>query len=491
MGMGNSDARPAYEFVDMNTAGPGAVVTAFAKQVIAPRRGPHHRAGGGGHRGSAGSDTPGALLTGCAAGRERRSPMRWRCGWRGASRAPPVGRCARACSDLWRHGCDDAALDRRGHGRTRGGVAAVARWTAADQRGRTLGQFHRGDAVDGGAGLPARFACLEIGSSAGINLMLDRYAMIWAGCGSGRKNRGDALRARVARRAAARSGISPSPLPRAAMSRRSILLIRRRRLGSRPISGPNTRCGSSEWTPQSARQGSASPIWSKATAADFVEAELAKPQEPGTTRLLMHSIVWQYVPADQQARVTAAMEAAGARATADRPLAWVMVEADRTVHRHKLTVRYWPGRSGGGATGMVAPARCGCGVAGRLTRQKRLHRRIHRLWRFPRDEMPAIGNAHDGERVDDVFQPIKVAQAAVRDRRAPRSPASGWSIWATAAAYSLQGPQTAHPSGHVIGLARYQLSIPNAASRFCQSSQQRRPLFRLHRGSSGVSPFEP
>ncbi len=78
-------------------------------------------------------------------------------------------------------------------------------------------------------------------------------------------------------------------------------------------------------------------------AADLAEAELEKPQKPGTTRMLMHSIVWQYVPADQQARVTAAMEAAGAKATPDRPLAWVMVEADRTVHRHKLTVRHWPG----------------------------------------------------------------------------------------------------------------------------------------------------
>ena len=78
-------------------------------------------------------------------------------------------------------------------------------------------------------------------------------------------------------------------------------------------------------------------------AADFVEAELAKPQEPGTTRMLMHSIVWQYVPADQRARVTAAMQAAGARASADAPLAWIMVEADRSVHRHKLAVRYWPG----------------------------------------------------------------------------------------------------------------------------------------------------
>lgn len=60
----------------------------------------------------------------------------------------------------------------------------------------------------------------------------------------------------------------------------------------------------------------------------------------------MHSIVWQYVPEDQQGRVRAAMEAAGTNATADTPLAWVSVEADRTVHRHMLKVRYWPGGEG-------------------------------------------------------------------------------------------------------------------------------------------------
>ena len=78
-------------------------------------------------------------------------------------------------------------------------------------------------------------------------------------------------------------------------------------------------------------------------AADFVEQALTGPQEAGTTRVLMHSIVWQYVPADQQARVSAAMAAAGARATAQRPLAWIALEANRTVHHHELTVRYWPG----------------------------------------------------------------------------------------------------------------------------------------------------
>jgi hypothetical protein len=37
------------------------------------------------------------------------------------------------------------------------------------------------------------------------------------------------------------------------------------------------------------------------------------------------------------------MEAAGAKATAERPLAWITLEANRTVHHHELTVRFWPG----------------------------------------------------------------------------------------------------------------------------------------------------
>jgi hypothetical protein len=67
----------------------------------------------------------------------------------------------------------------------------------------------------------------------------------------------------------------------------------------------------------------------------------------------MHSIVWQYVPEDQQARVTAAMEAAGALATAERPLAWIALEANRVLHIHEMVVRFWPG---GGAGEVVTRA---------------------------------------------------------------------------------------------------------------------------------------
>jgi hypothetical protein len=37
------------------------------------------------------------------------------------------------------------------------------------------------------------------------------------------------------------------------------------------------------------------------------------------------------------------MEEAGARASAQRPLAWIMLEANRETFQHELTVRYWPG----------------------------------------------------------------------------------------------------------------------------------------------------
>ncbi|MBB4611990.1 DUF2332 domain-containing protein [Novosphingobium taihuense] len=78
-------------------------------------------------------------------------------------------------------------------------------------------------------------------------------------------------------------------------------------------------------------------------AGDFVSAVLAAPQEEDTTRVFFHSIVWQYLPSETRARIEAAMGEAGARADAARRLAWVMLETNRQTFRHELTVRYWPG----------------------------------------------------------------------------------------------------------------------------------------------------
>ncbi|MBA4164519.1 MAG: DUF2332 domain-containing protein [Erythrobacter sp.] len=78
-------------------------------------------------------------------------------------------------------------------------------------------------------------------------------------------------------------------------------------------------------------------------AGDFVEDRLARDQATGVTRVFFHSIVWQYLPGETQARITAAIEAAGARASQEKPLAWIRLETNPQTFRHELRVRYWPG----------------------------------------------------------------------------------------------------------------------------------------------------
>ena len=80
-----------------------------------------------------------------------------------------------------------------------------------------------------------------------------------------------------------------------------------------------------------------------ADAADWVEARLAEPQPEGVTRVLMHSVVWQYLPASVATRIKTAMEQAGAEATPARALAWVIQEPDRAVAQQFARVRSWPG----------------------------------------------------------------------------------------------------------------------------------------------------
>jgi hypothetical protein len=81
----------------------------------------------------------------------------------------------------------------------------------------------------------------------------------------------------------------------------------------------------------------------QADAADWVEARLAEPQAAGVTRVLMHSVVWQYLPEPVAERIRVAMAAAGARATAERPLGWVAMEPDRSLAQQVVRVRHWPG----------------------------------------------------------------------------------------------------------------------------------------------------
>jgi hypothetical protein len=78
-------------------------------------------------------------------------------------------------------------------------------------------------------------------------------------------------------------------------------------------------------------------------AGDFVRERLARPRDEGVTRVLFHSIVWQYVAEPARAAIVEMMELAGAAATRETPLAWIMLETNRETFRHELVVRYWPG----------------------------------------------------------------------------------------------------------------------------------------------------
>lgn len=191
-------------------------------------------------------------------------------------------------------------------------------------------------------GLPPRFECLEIGSSAGINLMLDRYHYDLGGVQVGPEPgamrfapdwQGDAPPDRAIEIVSTKGcDVAPVDLTDPAQALRLKAYI-----------WPEHTVRFERMDAAIAEAHKSPPNLVHRNAADFVEAELAKPQEAGTTRMLMHSIVWQYVPDDQKARVTAAMEAAGAQATTERPLAWVSLEANRVLHIHEMTLRFWPG----------------------------------------------------------------------------------------------------------------------------------------------------
>lgn len=79
----------------------------------------------------------------------------------------------------------------------------------------------------------------------------------------------------------------------------------------------------------------------KGDAIDWLIPRLA--HQPGRTHLIYHTIAWQYFPTERQETGRRAIEAAGATATTDNPLAWLAMETDRGSPGAALTLRLWPG----------------------------------------------------------------------------------------------------------------------------------------------------
>ncbi|MEO5839479.1 MAG: DUF2332 domain-containing protein [Acidimicrobiales bacterium] len=80
-----------------------------------------------------------------------------------------------------------------------------------------------------------------------------------------------------------------------------------------------------------------------ADAGDWV-ARIARERATGTTTVVYHSIVWQYLGDTERDAIATSLHAAGATATSDAPLAWLRLEPPAgTQSPVELRVTTWPG----------------------------------------------------------------------------------------------------------------------------------------------------
>lgn len=191
-------------------------------------------------------------------------------------------------------------------------------------------------------GLPVRL--LEVGASAGLNLLADRYALRVGGV-----LRGDPASPVVLHepwqgvlppdrpvRVVERAGCDPDPLdPRRDEDR---LTLTSYVWGDQPERFDRLKAAL-------AVAAAADVVVERAPATAFLRRELATPR-PGVRTVVWQSVVRQYLSPQERAGVDAALAEAGGRATPDAPLVHLALEpalAEHELHRFRLTARSWPG----------------------------------------------------------------------------------------------------------------------------------------------------
>jgi hypothetical protein len=188
------------------------------------------------------------------------------------------------------------------------------------------------------ARLPLR--CLEVGASAGLNLLWDRY-----GYESGGMTWGDP-RSPVRFRDVFEEGRPPTDV--------SVDVVERRGCDLQPVD-PATEEGrltllSYVWPDQLSRMdllraaleiAARVPVTvDKADGLEWVERQLARPT-PGRATVLFHSITALYFDSEYRRRFAQGIEEAGRRATSNAPLAWLSLELEGD--RFETRLRVWPG----------------------------------------------------------------------------------------------------------------------------------------------------
>jgi len=192
------------------------------------------------------------------------------------------------------------------------------------------------------ARFPLDMHLYELGASAGLNLVLDRYHYNLGGLLVGRK-------------------IHPAPLFKPDWEGRSppraeVRIVDRAGVDLNPARLPDDwrKLAAYIWPDQPERAGHFMAALGAATAihppevdrgdaADWLEGKLALAPVPGVARVVMHSVAFQYFDAASQRRVTDRIEAAGQQASNKAPLAWLRFEKEPGEDRHSLRLRTWPG----------------------------------------------------------------------------------------------------------------------------------------------------
>lgn len=203
-----------------------------------------------------------------------------------------------------------------------------------------------------------RFDLFELGASAGVNTMIDRYYYNLGGVEAGPKNSPMHIAPEW------RGKGAPPPPPKAF----EIVSVRGCDLTPINLGDPDSalRLKAYVWPDAPARleridaaiqlAAEKAPDLVQMDAAEFALGELAKPHAEGITKAMFHSIMWQYMPAETQEAIEEAFIEAGARATPQKPLAWISLETDPATFRHELKVRIWDGSSGSGEPKLLAHA---------------------------------------------------------------------------------------------------------------------------------------
>jgi hypothetical protein len=186
---------------------------------------------------------------------------------------------------------------------------------------------------------PQPMALLELGASAGLNMLLDRYGYDLGGLETGDP-------ASPLRLAPEWKGPPPPDAEVTVAARAGVDLrpMDTRRDGERLLAfvWPDQPARLRQLEAALAIAAQDPPRVEQGDAADWLEAKLAAAATPGRTRVVLHSIAFQYFPAEVQARIAAAMETVGAAARGEAPLAWLRFEMARGDDKPSLRLRLWP-----------------------------------------------------------------------------------------------------------------------------------------------------